>query len=67
MYQTYGMQWRLGRGEFKPLNAYFKKKKNRDFPGGPVVENLPSNTGYVGLIHGQETKRATASEPEHLH
>ena len=23
---------------------------SRDFPGGPVVENLPSNAGNVGLI-----------------
>ena len=53
MYQTYEMQWRLCRGEFKPLN-------------GPVVENLPSNTAYVGLIRGRETKRATATEPAHL-
>ena len=40
--------------------------KNRDFTGGPVVENLPSNMGYMGSIHGQETKRATATEPAHL-
>ena len=24
-----------------------KKKKHRDFPGGPVVKNLPSNAGDV--------------------
>ena len=24
----------------------------RDFPGGPVVKNLPSNAGDVGLIPG---------------
>ena len=28
----------------------------RDFPGGPVVENLPSNAGDTSLIPGQETK-----------
>ena len=28
----------------------------RDFPGGPVVKNLPSNAGDVGLIPGQGTK-----------
>ena len=28
--------------------------KWRDFPGGPVVKNLPSNTGDVGSIPGWE-------------
>ena len=28
----------------------------RDFPGGPVVKNLPSNAGDVGSISGQGTK-----------
>ena len=27
-----------------------------DFPGGPVVKNLSSNAGDVGLISGQGTK-----------
>ena len=33
----------------------------RDFPGGPVVKNLPSNAGDAGLIPGWGTKipRAT--------
>ena len=26
------------------------------FPGGPVVKNLPSNSGDVGSIPGQGTK-----------
>ena len=30
------------------------------FPGGPVVENLPFNTGDSGLIPGQGTKILTA-------
>ena len=29
---------------------------HRDFPGGPVVKNLPSNAGDVGLILDQGTK-----------
>ena len=29
---------------------------NRDFPGGPVVKNPPSNAGDVGLISGRGTK-----------
>ena len=28
----------------------------RDFPGGPVVKNLPSSAGDAGLIPGQGTK-----------
>ena len=35
-----------------------KKKsinKRGDFPGGPVVTNLPCNAGDVGLIPGQGT------------
>ena len=27
-----------------------------DFPGGPVVKNLPSNAGDTGSISGQGTK-----------
>ena len=27
-----------------------------DFPGGPVIENLPPNSGDTGLIPGQGTK-----------
>ena len=29
---------------------------NRDFPGGPVVKNPPSNAGDVGSIPGRGTK-----------
>ena len=46
-----------------------------DFPGGPVVENLPSNAGHAGLIPSQGTKIPHATgqlspctattEPEH--
>ena len=47
---------------------HFKTKRQgqeaRDFPGGPVVKNLPSNGGDVGLIPDQGTKipRATTRE-----
>ena len=37
------------------------KKQNRDFPGGPVVKNLPSNEGDMGLIPGQGTKIPNAA------
>ena len=32
------------------------KEKGWDFPGGPVIENLPSNAGDPGSIPGQVTK-----------
>ena len=35
---------------------YVLIKDSRDFPGGPVVKNLPSNAGDAGLIPGQGTK-----------
>ena len=40
--------------------------RNRDFPGSPVVKNLPSTTEDMGLIPGQGTKIPTwcgASKP----
>ena len=33
-----------------------QKAKLGDFPGSPVVKNLPSNAGDVGSIPGQGTK-----------
>ena len=33
-----------------------KMSHSQDFPCGPVVKNLPSNTGYAGLIPGLGTK-----------
>ena len=37
-------------------NTEICKKKKRDFPGGPVVKNLPYNAGGTGSIPGQGTK-----------
>ena len=34
----------------------------RNFPGGPVVKNPPSNAGDKGSIPGQGTKTPHASE-----
>ena len=52
------------------------KKWTGDFPGGPVVKNLPCIAGYVGLIPGQGNKiphvmeqlslQATTTEPHRL-
>ena len=33
-----------------------------DFPGGPVVKNLPCNAGNVGSIPGRGTKTSQAAE-----
>ena len=33
-----------------------KLERTGDFPGGPVVENPPSNAGDVGSIPGRGTK-----------
>ena len=37
-------------------NLLFKNEGEGDFPGGPVVENPPSNAGDAGSIPGQGTK-----------
>ena len=38
------------------LECAFKLQCARDFPGSPVVENLPSSAGDSGSISGRETK-----------
>ena len=43
-------------GLLKAVPVRAQKGKRRDFPGGPVVKNLPSNAGYVGSIPGLGTK-----------
>ena len=46
--------------QFLKVQWYFqqiiKKKNSRDFPGGPVGKNLPSNEGDAGSIPGWETR-----------
>ena len=37
-------------------NRNLQKNTHRDFPGGPVVKNPPSNAGDVGSIPGRGTK-----------
>ena len=36
--------------------AAVKFSELRDYPGGPVVKNLPSNAGDTGWIPGQGSK-----------
>ena len=53
------------------------KQVDGDFPGGPVVKNLPCNAGGAGSISGQGTKishaagqlnpRATTTASRHHH
>ena len=44
----------------------FKKGASGDFPGGPVVKNLPCNAGDMGLISGRGTKIPSAGSPQLL-
>lgn len=39
-----------------------KKWGSRGFPGGPLIENLPSNSGDMGSIFGRGTKIPHALE-----
>ena len=39
-----------------PPKSSPSKLSSRDFPGGPVVKNLPSDAGDTGSIPGRETK-----------
>ena len=49
----------------------FIQRERRDFPGGPMVKNPPSNSGDAGLIPGKGTKiphattHAETTEPTH--
>ena len=45
----------------------FLKIKSGDFPGSPVVKNLPRNAGDVGLFPGQGTKIPRTLEQLSLH
>ena len=40
------------------------KKRVKDFPGGPMVEILPSKVGVANLIPGQGPKIPHASQPK---
>ena len=40
------------------------KRQFRDFPGSPVVETSPSNTGAAGLIPGWKAEILHASWPK---
>ena len=44
-----------------------QKEKIHGFPGGPVVKNLLSNSGYTSLIPGSQTKIPRAVEQRRYH
>ena len=46
------------------IHNFNLKFKNWDFPGGPVVKNLPYNAGDTGSIPGQGTKFPHANMPQ---
>ena len=46
-----------------PTSQALKSGIFRDFPGGPVVKNLPSSAGDGSPIPGQGTKIPPATEP----
>ena len=62
-----------GRVELKPgaryrcEPAHQLNTRDRDFPGGPVVKNSPSNAGDKGLIPGWGTKISYAMGQLSLH
>ena len=35
---------------------WFIERRACEFPGGPVINNLPSSAGWMGLIPGQGTE-----------
>ena len=57
------------------VTPLFYTALSRDFPGGPVVKNLPASAGDTGLTPGPGSKiphaagqlspRATTTEPAH--
>ena len=38
--------------QIKRLRVELPRQSRRDFPGGPVVQNLPGNAGDMGSIPG---------------
>ena len=53
-------------GNWTHILLLLKYVNKRDFPGGPVVKNLPCNAGDVGSIPGWGTKIPRATEQLNL-
>ena len=54
------------RDAISTTKSWIKNVVLRDFPGGPVVKNLPSKAGYVGSAPGRETKIPHAMGHAHV-
>ena len=52
---------------WKGKHTFTIKRSLRDFPGGPVVKNPPSNAGDMGSIPGWGIKIPCASRQLSLH
>ena len=47
---------RPSKKKLKYKQSSVKSKSSRDFPGGPVLKNTPSNAGDAGAIPGRRAK-----------
>ena len=56
----YWSEWSIW--EVIPFRKGLKIQMDRDFPGGPVVKNLPCNAGDAGSIPGWGTKIPQAGQ-----
>ena len=54
----------MSRGQNDKLEIFTIRKEDRDFPGGPVIKTLPSNTGDAGSIPGCGMKIPHSSWPK---
>ena len=54
---------RLVSGGKKKVNLEELKRKQRDFPGGPVVKNPPANAGDPGSFWSGKIPHATTEQP----
>ena len=52
----------MGQSTLLEARVQQRTKQSQDFPGGPMVKNLPYNAGDMGSIPGQGTKIPHAGE-----
>ena len=65
--------WLISSQEFRSTWSFIENT-GEDFPGGPVVKNLPANAGSMGSVpvwedficHGSSSPCATTTEPTRL-
>ena len=56
----------LEHAKYAPASSLPLNVCSKDFPGSPVVQNLPCNAGDMGLIPGRETKMPHARKQLNL-